>query len=108
MTDLSPLTAEHEALHKRLAEVKTQTSKELVEQFMLEIDRFRNELKKKQHELARQIDELRGHKSFLSLLDDSLKTDHAEAKSVMYGLIQEKKDAMFGRSEVTPPHHVHG
>lgn len=65
---------------------------------MLELERFRNKLKAKQHELARQIDELRGHKSLLSLMDDSLKTDHAECKNLMFSLIQEKKDAMFGRS----------
>lgn len=99
MTDIESLSAEHESLHARLADVKTQQSKENVEAFMLEIERFRNKLKAKKHENARKIDELRGENSLLSLLDDSLKTDHAEAKGVMYALIQERKDAMFGRSQ---------
>ena len=97
--DLTPLhlSAEHEALHTRLDLVKSEQSKENVESFMLEIERFRNKLKTKRHENSRKIDELRGENSLLDLMDDSLKTDHAEARGVMYALIQERKDAMFNR-----------
>lgn len=101
-SQLSQLSAEHESLHARLALVKTETAKELVESFMLEIERFRNKLKAKKHENSRKIDELRGDNSLLSLMDDSLKTDHKEAEGYMFQLIQEKKDAMFGRSPNNP------
>lgn len=92
------LSAEHEALHTRLALIKSEQSKENVETFMLEIERFRNKLKTKRHENSRKIDELRGENSLLDLMDDSLKTDHAESRAVMFRLIEERKEAQFGRS----------
>lgn len=95
---IDQLITEGEQLRSELAGIKTEQSKENVEAFMVKIDRFRHSIKKEQHILARQMDELRGKKSLLSLLDDALKTDHSECRDYMFKLIAEKKEADFGRS----------
>jgi len=95
---IEELVAEGERLHAELSGIKTQQSKENADAHQVKIERFRTKIKTEQHNISRQVDELRGKKSLLTLLDDMLKTDHAEAKSHMFNLIQEKKDDTFGRS----------
>lgn len=95
---ITGLVEQGESLSKRLPLVKTEQSKENVEAYQTEIDRFRNKLKRHKHEHQRKVDELRAEMRLLSMLEDTLKTDQAEAKNHMFLLIQERKEANFGRS----------
>ena len=97
---ITALVNEGETLHGKLGLVQTETSKENVEAYQLEIDRFLNKVMAVQHSLSREIDERRAMKNTLKLMEDMLKTDKASAKSTMFRLIEERKEATYGRSNL--------
>lgn len=86
---------DREALSKQLAAVKTETSKELVEEHERKLDRFLNLLTKVDAAYARKIDEHRNARRMLKVLSDTLKTDKAETRSYMFELIGQRRESRY-------------
>lgn len=84
-----------EELSTKLAEVKTQTAKELVEEYERKIDRHLNLMEKIDAEHAREMDRLRNTRRMLKVLSSTLKTDSAEAKALFWKLHHQEKDARY-------------
>jgi transcription initiation factor IIE alpha subunit len=82
-------------LSAQLKDVKTLTSKELVEEFMIKVERHRNLIQKLKAERTREASRLRNENASLSVLDSTLETDAREAKTVFWNLHNQEKELKY-------------
>ena len=101
--NISELTDQAQQLSKKLELVKTTTSKEIVEEYEIDVEKMINELKKEDIERARQIDELRGERRLIDLATDLLKTDKKAARNLLFSLIEDKKIATMNSAYKNQP-----
>lgn len=92
--------SEGESLSKKLDVVKTYTSKEQVEGYEIEIERFLNLASRIDAANARAIDQHRNMRRMLKVLTETLKTDKAEARTLFWELHHKLKESQYRPDKV--------